>query len=82
MGRADAGLVVDVAGITGRERESRDEVALDHEVAVVTPLTVVRVPVPIGVVPLKNVTVPVGFPAPGATTETVAVSVVVSTSAT
>src|SRR6185437_13762631 len=35
----------------------------------------VSVPVPIGLAPSRNVTVPVGVPAPGATAETVAVNV-------
>ena len=42
-------------------------------VNVATPL--LRVPVPIGLPPSRNVTVPVGVPVPGATAETVAVKV-------
>jgi hypothetical protein len=38
-------------------------------------LKLVIVAVPIGLVPLKNVTVPVGLPEPGAVTEMIAVKV-------
>ena len=43
--------------------------------AVVTPAVVESVPLPIVFAPSLNVTVPVGFPLPGATTATVAVNV-------
>ena len=46
-------------------------------VAVVTPPLVLKLPVPSVVEPSLKVTVPVGVPAPGATTATVAVRVTV-----
>ena len=46
--------------------------------AVVTPPLVETVPVPIGVTPSENVTVPLGVPEPGALTLTVAVKVTAS----
>jgi hypothetical protein len=47
------------------------------KVAVVTPLAVLRVPVPMVLLPSLKVTVPVGLPAPGETGATVAVNVTV-----
>ena len=47
--------------------------AKEDVVNVATPL--LSVPVPMGLPPSRNVTVPVGVPVPGATGETVAVKV-------